>query len=388
MNRDSVALFGKSVGLACLLLFFFVGWGPIVQTLYSYGLWPRPTLDDVQNELRRKDPRDTITCFPASDRFEFVCDVIHRPNPGYVSHHKYGIVGGPFGPIGRFTMLPAEFPLPSPEDQARLDREWQQEQKQLALIDLNRASLAQLEALPGVDRALALRILQARGRTRFKRVDDLLLIDGLDWATVQRLRPLVRVDSVPGVAREGDLGLSGPGRHGAAAVPSKPVAEPRRQKSAKLHSDTGFTEYQLPAGQVLSVRMRTSARSQSSRPGDEIETALIDAVAQDANELLPAGSKLLGSVVDAVPASPERPARLVLAFSVIEHARTGSRAAINTQPLTIEAAPTLGKRRINVELTAGQTVRVVLRGPLFVHIPVAEDATPRAKPTRPSRRTG
>jgi helix-hairpin-helix protein len=191
MNRDSARLLGQSLALVGILLFFFLGWGPIVQALYARGLWPRPSVEDVQDALRRTSPRDSVACFPASDRFEFVCDVIHRSH-GYAFRHKYGIVGGPFGPIGALTQLPADAFVTSAEGQARLDREWAREQQHLALLDLNAASLGQLQTLPGVDQALAVRIVKARARTRFSRVEDLLRIDGVDAATVERLRPLVR----------------------------------------------------------------------------------------------------------------------------------------------------------------------------------------------------
>jgi competence ComEA-like helix-hairpin-helix protein len=61
-------------------------------------------------------------------------------------------------------------------------------------LDLNRASAAELERLAGVGPALAARILQERARSgSFTAVDDLLRVRGIGPATLERLRPRVRV---------------------------------------------------------------------------------------------------------------------------------------------------------------------------------------------------
>ena len=65
-----------------------------------------------------------------------------------------------------------------------------------ALVDLNRATAAELERLPGVGPALAGRILEARRtRGRFKAAEELLEVRGIGPATLERLRPLVTTHS-------------------------------------------------------------------------------------------------------------------------------------------------------------------------------------------------
>ena len=60
-------------------------------------------------------------------------------------------------------------------------------------LDVTRASLTELEALPGIGPALAQRILDARRERPFTSVDDLLRVRGVGPATLERLRPKVRV---------------------------------------------------------------------------------------------------------------------------------------------------------------------------------------------------
>jgi competence protein ComEA len=61
-------------------------------------------------------------------------------------------------------------------------------------LDLNRAVAADLERLPGVGPALAGRILKERARLgSFASVEDLLRVRGIGPATLEKLRPLVRV---------------------------------------------------------------------------------------------------------------------------------------------------------------------------------------------------
>jgi competence protein ComEA len=57
-------------------------------------------------------------------------------------------------------------------------------------VDLNRAAIDELERLPGVGRAIATRIVDARP---FASVDDLVRVRGLRGARLARLRPLVTV---------------------------------------------------------------------------------------------------------------------------------------------------------------------------------------------------
>jgi len=63
-------------------------------------------------------------------------------------------------------------------------------------VDLNLASAAELERLPGVSPALAARIVDARERDGpFGSVDDLRRVRGLRRTTLERLRPWLAVNT-------------------------------------------------------------------------------------------------------------------------------------------------------------------------------------------------
>jgi competence protein ComEA len=61
------------------------------------------------------------------------------------------------------------------------------------LIDVNTATAAQLQTLPGIGPKMAERILDARARQPFRTVEDLRRVSGIGPKTLERLRPLVTV---------------------------------------------------------------------------------------------------------------------------------------------------------------------------------------------------
>ncbi|MCB1218123.1 helix-hairpin-helix domain-containing protein [bacterium] len=65
-------------------------------------------------------------------------------------------------------------------------------------LDLNTASAAELDELPGIGPVLAERIVMAREqRAGFRSLDELLEVEGIGSATLEHLRPLLRIDAVP-----------------------------------------------------------------------------------------------------------------------------------------------------------------------------------------------
>jgi len=68
-------------------------------------------------------------------------------------------------------------------------------------LDLNRATAAQLEALPGIGRSKAAAIVAARKQGGgFRSVGDLEDVRGIGPVLLEKLRPLVRVGAAPAAA--------------------------------------------------------------------------------------------------------------------------------------------------------------------------------------------
>jgi competence protein ComEA len=65
------------------------------------------------------------------------------------------------------------------------------------VIDVNRASLQELQRLPGVGPKLSQRIADERARGRFKTVDELRRVSGIGPKTLEKLRPYITVGAVP-----------------------------------------------------------------------------------------------------------------------------------------------------------------------------------------------
>jgi competence protein ComEA len=61
-------------------------------------------------------------------------------------------------------------------------------------IDLNRATVEELQRLPGIGPAMSDRIVTAREEKPFRAVDDLRRVRGIGPKTLERLRPYVTVD--------------------------------------------------------------------------------------------------------------------------------------------------------------------------------------------------
>jgi competence protein ComEA len=68
-----------------------------------------------------------------------------------------------------------------------------------AMVNLNTATVAQLESLPGIGKSTAERILEYREKSGgFKKIEDLMNVRGIGEKSFLKLKPLVTVSSAKG----------------------------------------------------------------------------------------------------------------------------------------------------------------------------------------------
>jgi len=81
-------------------------------------------------------------------------------------------------------------------------------------IDLNTATVKQLEQLPGVGPTTAKAIVEFRTKTgRFQRVTDLLVIRGVSESKLKKMRPYITVGPPPKKSPPAAQPQSSPGSH-------------------------------------------------------------------------------------------------------------------------------------------------------------------------------
>jgi len=150
--------------------------------------------------------------------------------------------------------------------------------------------------------------------------------------------------------------------------------------SAAIGVTQSHTDYQVPAGMLLRIELRTPLASDTSQPQEQIRGVLKSAISVDGVELVPAGAVVLGTVTDADPAASKGDqSKLAFRFHVLEHPQTGSRVPIKTEIRTF--AVDAGKKKKGAEgtaafnqvrLEAGSDVSSPLRAPFVVRIPNAK----------------
>lgn len=97
-------------------------------------------------------------------------------------------------------------------------------------VDLNSATVDELQELPGIGPRKALAIVELRAKRPFVRVTQLLEVRGIGRKTLERLRPLIRVGGEPEGRPRADRGAAEQPRRmrreGGASLPGVSPAPP------------------------------------------------------------------------------------------------------------------------------------------------------------------
>ena len=194
-DMDSLRLIGGSFLIMLVILNYFVGMHPLMETMYDYHLLPRPSVEEVRHVMMRRSEFDSMLCRVGENGWDYICDATSRSRvSGETQRYRFGAMGGFYPVVRTLVQLPLEGPIPSKDAYlAQQTAQAEHQRKQLALIDLNNAREDQLIALPGVSRDLARRIIVRAIEKPFATVDDLLTVEGVDRAMLERLRPSIRV---------------------------------------------------------------------------------------------------------------------------------------------------------------------------------------------------
>jgi hypothetical protein len=176
-------------------------------------------------------------------------------------------------------------------------------------------------------------------------------------------------------------------------APFAPVHAQNAGAQPKRPAGSTYERYQIAAGTLVAIELRTSLSSATARVGDPVDGRLLRAlVAEDEDvELVPAGATVLGTVREVEPAGKKTPGRLAFAFHVIEHPETGSRASVRTTLLSFESERARkAKTFADLRLSPGTNASVTLLAPLSVKIPVVrrvdEPSSARSGQKRQPRR--
>jgi hypothetical protein len=156
-------------------------------------------------------------------------------------------------------------------------------------------------------------------------------------------------------------------------------AQTTRAAASTKQSPARYERYQVAAGSALLLKLRTPLNSASASVDDQVEATLWSPVIQEGVELVPAGSVVFGRVLEVLRASERQPVgAITFAFSIIEHAETGSREALSTRRIVVEAPrepePQRGRRKgtrkpIDAEMATGAPFVAMTAEPLVVLIP-------------------
>jgi hypothetical protein len=133
----------------------------------------------------------------------------------------------------------------------------------------------------------------------------------------------------------------------AASRPEAPAVEEPKAPPAPE-----YKEITLPAGTSLRLDLKSSVASDTSKVEDTVRAALRQAVTVDGETVLPAGTELVGTVIDVARSGRVKGrARVAYRFSSLRH--DSERYDISTASVTHQAEPTKKEDAVKIGIGAG-----------------------------------
>jgi competence protein ComEA len=168
---------------------FLLGIGSTLLAVRLLGSPPRPLeFRPAAFDLNRADRAQLLQLPGVGPALADRITTVRDERGGFNSPDDLRTVPG-FGP-GRFErvrpLIKADGPLTPPRESAKQPAE---------PIDINSASLGELEKLPGIGPKMAQRIVDERAKKPFSGVDDLRRVSGIGPKTLEKMRPYVKVES-------------------------------------------------------------------------------------------------------------------------------------------------------------------------------------------------
>jgi hypothetical protein len=198
---------------------------------------------------------------------------------------------------------------------------------------------------------------QMEGQQVVVRTDDGRLVAG----------QLVKADADTVVLKRADGGDTSLDRHAVSAV-AKPATP--HDGSGLSHAEldarrVSYREVTVPAGTTLRVKLDNALGSDVSHVEDQVRASLAQPVSRDGADVVPAGSRLTGTVTAAQPsAKVTGRARLAFRFDELAIGGHGERLEIDTRPVVVEAAGTKQKdaEKIGIGAAAGAIIGGLVGG--------------------------
>jgi hypothetical protein len=148
----------------------------------------------------------------------------------------------------------------------------------------------------------------------------------------------------------------------ATALPASEEAAAPAKKAAAAKVPT-YREITLPAGTALPLELRTAVASDTSSVEDTVRATLRRAITLEGQQVLPAGTEVVGAVTNAVRSGRVK-GRASVAFRFTSLTHAGERYDIRTEAVSRLAEATKGEdaTKVAVGAGAGAVVGAILGG--------------------------